>query len=274
MRPLADFPLAERQRVRYVLTDIDDTITTGGRIPAAAYAGLERLRDAGLAVVPITGRPAGWCDHIARMWPVAGVVGENGAMYFRYDEETRKMIRGYWKPAEERIADRERLNLLRDEILAAVPGAALSADQPYREADVAIDFCEDVAPLSDADIDRIVELFEAAGATAKVSSIHVNGWFGAYDKLSMTRRFFADAFGVDLDAIREQVVFAGDSPNDEPMFAYFPNAVGVANVADGARRMQSLPRWVTQSRGGEGFAELAEAIVSAHQGSPEERGTS
>ncbi|MEE8273319.1 MAG: HAD family hydrolase, partial [Alphaproteobacteria bacterium] len=150
---------------------------------------------------------------------------------------------------------------LRDDILAAVPGAAIAADQAYREADLAIDYREDVAPLPPGEVARIVALFEAAGAQAKVSSIHVNGWFGDYDKLAMTRTLFAEVFGVDLDDVRASVVFAGDSPNDAPMFAYFPNSVGVANVRDFAGRLAAEPGWVSEARGGDGFAELAEALL-------------
>ena len=263
MRPLAEFPKAERRALRYVLADIDDTLTHDGRLPANAYAAMERLRAAGLKMAPITGRPAGWCDMIARQWPVDAVVGENGAFYFSYDDETKTMTRRYWKDGPARAADRLRLAELGDRILAAVPGAALSADQPYREADLAVDFCEDVAPLGEAAVARILSLFEEAGAQAKASSIHVNGWFGDYDKLAMTRLLFREVFHVDLDRVRETVAFAGDSPNDAPMFGYFPNAVGVANVADFAGRLDAEPAWITASRGGNGFAELAEAILDS-----------
>jgi HAD superfamily hydrolase (TIGR01484 family) len=214
-------------------------------------------------VVPITGRPAGWCDHIARMWPVDGVVGENGAFYFSYDDGDRTMTRRFWRSDAECNDDRRKLDALAIEIIAAVPGAAVAADQAYRECDLAIDFREDVVPLADTDIERIVALFEAAGAEAKVSSIHVNGWFGDYDKLAMTRMLFDEVFGLDLDSVREQVVFAGDSPNDAPMFGYFPHAVGVANVADFAGRLDAEPAWVTEGRGGVGFAELAAALIDA-----------
>ena len=258
MRPLAEFPRAVRQAVRFVLTDIDDTLTHAGRLPAVAYTALERLRAAGLRVVPITGRPAGWCDHIARMWPVDGVVGENGALYFHYDDAARRMVRRYAKDAATRAEDRERLGALRERILAAVPGTAVAADQPYREADLAIDWCEDVPPLSREAVQRIVAEFEAAGAHAKVSSIHVNGWFGDYDKLGMT---FAEVFGAELDAVRDRVVYVGDSPNDEPMFRHFPHAVGVANVQRWAEDLVHPPAWVTRAEGGAGFAELAEALL-------------
>ena len=265
MRPLSEFPAGARRAVRFLLCDIDDTITNRGRLPSASLAAMERLQSAGMRVLPITGRPAGWCDHIARMWPVDGVVGENGALFFRYDHETRRMHRHYWKTAEQRAADRVKLDRLAQEIPAAVPGAAVAADQPYRDEDLAIDFAEDVPRLSREAIGRIVAMFQAAGATAKVSSIHVNGWFGGFDKLSMTRRAMAEFFGRDIDATRDDIVFAGDSPNDAPMFAFFPNAVGVANVRDFANRLAAEPAWITRGRSAEGFQELAGALLEARR---------
>jgi hypothetical protein len=262
MKPFTEFPSSLKETIRYVLTDIDDTLTIDGRLPAAALVAVERLETAGIRVIPITGRPAGWCDHIARMWPVEAVVGENGAFYFRYNRRLRKMQRSYFKTADDRAADRRRLEDLRMKILAEVPGCAVSADQSYREADLAIDFCEDVPRLPSAAVDRIVQLFKAAGARAKVSSIHVNGWFGDYDKLSMTRRLFREVFQEDLEAIKTRVIFVGDSPNDQPMFAFFPNAVGVANVKQFAGRMDVLPAWVTRQAGGLGFVELVEVLLS------------
>ena len=265
MKPLAQFSLAARRAVRGVLTDIDDTLTTAGRLTAAAYTALEQLRAAGLLVAPVTGRPAGWCDHIARMWPVDAVVGENGAFWMRYDEQQRKLRTVHVADAILRIERRRRLDDLAQQILSAVPGCALASDQFCRIADIAIDFCEDVPPLPRAAVDKIQRQMEAAGLTVKVSSIHVNGWLGDYDKLSTTRRLLAEEFNVDLENVneRQRWVFAGDSPNDATMFSYFPNAVGVANVSNYADRIERLPAWVTPSPCGAGFVELAEALLQA-----------
>jgi HAD superfamily hydrolase (TIGR01484 family) len=262
MQPLARFPHAARASVRGVLFDIDDTLTTDGRLTAAAYAAMQRLHEAGLLVVPITGRPAGWCDHFARMWPVDAVVGENGAFYFRYDAVERKLIKRFMAPRTERNENRRRLEALKRDILVAVPGAEVASDQLYREADLAIDYREDVEPLPSAAVERIVQVFEEAGANAKVSSIHVNGWFGDYDKLTTTRIMLAECFRVDLDTDKELYVFVGDSPNDAPMFAAFPNAVGVANVRDFEGRLAAAPAYVTHASAGTGFAELAEALLA------------
>lgn len=263
MKPLSEFSAAARREVRGVFFDIDDTLTSEGRLTAAAYTALERLTASGMITLPITGRPAGWCDHIARMWPVDGVVGENGAFYFRYDRVRRRMQRRFLASDTERAEARARLAHLEREILYEVPGSAVASDQPYRETDLAIDYCEDVERLPESDVARIVALFEAAGATAKVSSIHVNGWFGTYDKLGMTKMLMRECFGIDLDADRERFVFVGDSPNDAPMFTHFPHSVGVANIRDFEASLAAQPAYVCNARCGEGFAELAEALLAS-----------
>jgi HAD superfamily hydrolase (TIGR01484 family) len=263
LRPLSEFTLEARRAIRGVLTDIDDTLTLHGHLPAVAYAALERLRDAEFLVIPVTGRPAGWCDHIARMWPVDAVVGENGAFWFRHDARAGRLTKRYVVDEEERTLRRARLGAIAERILAEVPGSAIASDQPYREADLAIDYREDVAPLPLGDVQRIVSIMEGEGLTAKASSIHVNGWFGSYDKLTTTRLMMREEFAIDLDASRASFVFAGDSPNDQPMFRFFPNAVGVANVREMVELMRDLPAWVTPSAGSHGFAELAEALLAS-----------
>jgi len=262
MKSIQDFPNTSKQQIKYVLTDIDDTLTNDGYLPAIAYSAMERLQQAGIKVIPITGRPAGWCDHIARMWPVDGLVGENGAFYFYYDRIQHKMIRRFWRTEEQRKIDRQKLIQLQDIILSKVPGSAISVDQQYREADLAIDFCEDVPALSKVEVDLIVQIFQEAGAVAKISSIHVNGWFGDYDKLAMTKRLFREIFQLDLGNHKNSVIFSGDSPNDAPMFAYFPNGVGVANILHFLDDLPTKPTWVTRENGGYGFAEMVDVLLA------------
>jgi HAD superfamily hydrolase (TIGR01484 family) len=259
MKPLSE--LRNATRLRGLLFDIDDTLTTEGRLTAEAYSALERLHAAGRRTIAVTGRPAGWCDHIARMWPVDAVVGENGAFYFRF--EGGKLRKRHHDSDAERAAKRARLGAIAERILAVVPGSALASDQPYREADLAIDYCEDVPRLPLEDAERIAALMRDAGLTAKVSSIHVNGWFGEYDKLAMTRTLFAEAFDTDLDAVNDEFAFAGDSPNDAPMFAYFAHSIGMANVARFTGHLVAEPKYVTRREAGAGFAELVRHLLGA-----------
>lgn len=247
MRPLSEIDPGKLRRVRVVLADIDDTITSEGSLTAAAYAALESLHNAGFIVMPVTGRPAGWCDHIARMWPVDAVVGENGAFCFHYDHVAKRMRHRYWAPADERRKNRMRLALIEREILSEVRGSALASDQAYRV------------------VDRIVAIFERHEATAKVSSIHVNGWFGDYDKLSMAKIAPSDLFGLTWENAREAMMYVGDLPNDEPMFAAFPFSVGVANIRAFGNRLRNKPAFVTAGPSGEGFSELASTLLNARQ---------
>lgn len=262
MKPLTSIGQSALCGVRALLFDIDDTLTTRGALTAKAYGAMERAQEAGLIVVPITGRPAGWCDHIARLWPVDAVVGENGAFWFYYDAVARKLQRRFIKDDATRNKDRVALEAIAARIFADVPGSAYASDQAYRAADIAIDYCEDVPRLPDDAIAAIKAALEAAGLQAKVSSIHVNAWVGGYDKLSTARLLFRERFGIDLDMRRDECLFVGDSPNDQPMFEFFPLSVGVANVRDFTAQMTSLPGFVTAAGHGAGFAEVVDALLS------------
>lgn len=239
--------------------DIDDTFSSDGKIAAEAYASIWDLKGAGKVVVPITGRPAGWCDHIARMWPVDAVVGENGAFYFMLKDG--RMAKCYTADRAERIVYKKKLAHIREEVLREVPGAGIASDQDYREFDLAIDFCEDVKPLSGEEIDKIVAIFDKYGANTKISSIHINGWFGGYDKLTTAKKYVRGELGINLDLENKKFAFCGDSPNDEPMFEYFENSVGVANVLDFAGRLKSFPKYITAGRSGTGFVEFANRLI-------------
>jgi HAD superfamily hydrolase (TIGR01484 family) len=234
-----------------VFCDIDDTLTIDGRIVPGCLDQMVRARELGLAIVPITGRPGGWVDHIARAWPVDGVVGENGGLWAWMDGQ--KMQRRFLQDESTRVANRKRLNVLAEQILEAVPGTALASDQSYRDLDLAIDFCEDVPALPSSSIDAIVQEFRNAGAECKVSSIHVNGWFGAFDKLVGVERFHLNRWGSPIDYSRW--AFFGDSANDEPMFKAFPASIGVSNVEAFLGQMKHHPTWITAAPGGLGFIE-------------------
>ncbi len=261
MKPLETLLPEQIKKIQAVFFDIDDTFSLHSKILPGAYQSLWDLKDAGIKLVPITGRPAGWCDHIARMWPVDCVVGENGAFYFWCDQKTGKFKSYFHDTGDVRKQKRAKLDLICREILKALPGAGIASDQSYREADLAIDFCEDVPLLPAAEIQKICDIFEKHGATCKVSSIHVNGWFGQYSKIEMTKVMASQMWGIDLDAQKDRYIFCGDSPNDEPMFDYFPHSIGVKNVTNFVDQLSVTPAYVTKGEGGIGFAQIAEHIL-------------
>jgi HAD superfamily hydrolase (TIGR01484 family) len=260
MKSVHEMPEDVVRKIRGVFFDIDDTFTLFGKIPPEAFSALYRLKEERVFAVPITGRPAGWCDHIARMWPVTGVVGENGALYFHYDEDKKKLKKRFFVEPREVEKLRGKLFAIGDEVIRKVPGTAYASDQPYRLFDIAIDFTEDVPPLPRSEINKITEIFSDRGLHYKVSSIHVNGWFGDYDKLTMTKLFAREVLGITLDDHKQEFLFVGDSPNDEPMFRFFPHSVGVSNVRQFLDLIKHPPTYVADEEGGRGFAEVVELI--------------
>jgi HAD superfamily hydrolase (TIGR01484 family) len=259
MRPFREFDGASG--IAYVLCDLDDTLTLDGQLPAASYSGLEKLQASGRKLIVVTGRPAGWCDLIARLWPVDGVVGENGAFYFRYRRDAHLMVRKYLYDDAARAQHRKRLLAFFARLKRVYPHLQLASDQAFRVSDIAIDICEDVEPLAKTEVADIVARLETMGATVKVSSIHINAWIGDFDKLSMIREFLRLEFKLDDAAAKTRGLYVGDSPNDEPMFANFPHSVGVRNVEAFAAEMTSLPRYITRAPGGLGFLEVARLLT-------------
>lgn len=257
MRPISELSAADAANLKYVLCDIDDTITNEGKLTREAYGALWDLHEAGFGVIPVTGRPAGWCDLIVREWPVKAVVGENGA-FVRYCDGG--VFKTYLYPDLAPAVVREKLSTIREACLRQVPGCRTAGDQPYRRYDLAIDFNEDAPHLGLAAAKKIRDIAVSMGAEAKISSIHVNIWFGAYDKLRMTKRFLRDVLGEP--EIERSVFFFGDSPNDEPMFSAFPNSCGVSNLAPFLDLLRYRPGYLASQEGGYGFAEGVGRILA------------
>ncbi|HQQ71287.1 MAG TPA: HAD-IIB family hydrolase [Alicycliphilus sp.] len=255
-----------------LLTDIDDTLTTSGAITLDALAALTDLKAAGLHVIAITGRPVGWSEPFAASWPLDSIVAENGAVALlpenlneNCDERPldgrHKLSKIYQQDAATRAANYARMQQVLTEIEAAVPGVRRATDSPGRETDIAIDHSE-FTQLPQAAIGECVAIMRAAGMTATVSSIHINGWYGAHNKLEGARWIVRELFGRDLDTELARWVYVGDSTNDQLMFEHFDNSVGVANIARFVPQLAHLPRYVTQGERGAGFAELARAILA------------
>ncbi|MFT3817936.1 MAG: HAD-IIB family hydrolase [Rubrivivax sp.] len=243
------------------MTDIDDTLTRDGAIEPAALQALQALRAAGLPVIAITGRPHGWSLPFAAQWPLAALVAENGAVAlipdgrggvhteFAQDEATR-------------ARNAERLARVAQQVLQRVPGAALAGDSAGRLTDIAVDHSE-FHQLPPAAIGEVVALMRAAGMTATVSSIHVNGWFGSHSKWTAAQWMLQRLFGRRLDDEVERWVYVGDSTNDQSMFQHFPHSVGVANLRRFAAELQHWPVWITAGERGDGVAEVARALLAA-----------
>ncbi|MFO7848848.1 MAG: HAD family hydrolase [Spirochaetia bacterium] len=262
MRPLVEISPGEIKNIEFILTDIDDTLTEEGKLVPEAFIAMWKLYEAGFKLIPVTGRPAGWCDMIIRQWPVDAVVGENGAfVYYGEERNDGGPYKTFIHPSVAGGDIAARLEKVEKEVFKRVPGVRRAKDQPFRIYDLAIDFREDSPKFGLDTAGEVAEVCREMGAEAKISSIHVNTWFGSYDKLDTTLRFLEELRGLGRQEAKSRVFFCGDSPNDEPMFSFFPLSCGVANVRDYLSYMKSLPSYVSEKACGGGFAEVVDVLV-------------
>jgi HAD superfamily hydrolase (TIGR01484 family) len=270
MQALADWPLAHRQGIIGVFTDIDDTLTTDGAITPDALQALHNLNAAGLHIIAITGRPVGWSEEFALSWPVNAIVAENGAVALRNIHKNtsqskhlllKQLSKSYQAPLGLRTENYARMQQVLARIEREVPGAQRSTDSAGRETDIAIDHSE-FTHLSAEQIDKVVHIMRSEGMQATVSSIHINAWYGDHNKLHGARWIVRQLFDRSLDAEIDRWAYIGDSTNDQVMFEAFAHSVGVANIARFVPQLAHLPRYVTLRERGAGFAEFSQFLMA------------
>ncbi len=258
MRSILELTGEEANAVEFLLTDVDDTITSDGKLRPAALSALYRLQEAGIRTICVTGGSAGWADAYLRQWPIEAVVAESGAVcLYRKDG----LITHHIHPSIDREGYQTRKEALIASVLAAVSGAKLSSDQFARLYDIAFDHGSEPPFLDHRQIAEIVALCKREGASTAVSSIHINAWFGTFDKWEGSRSFFAEVLGLDEAALRARSCYCGDAPNDQVMFARIPLSFGVGNIIEVSGSMEILPRYVAGERGGEGFARIVSELL-------------
>lgn len=249
--------------LQLVLTDVDDTLTWQGRLPVAALDALYRLEAAGVAVVPVTGACAGWCDQMARTWPVAAVIGENGA--FVIERRGRHLHYHDTQDTSTRQANLARLAEVADALIAQFPGLALARDNGYRRYDLALDHAQEVPPMDHGAVEQALTKAHALGVQATASSIHINLWLGNFSKRQAAQRWLKQHYGWDDAEQQAHALFVGDSLNDAQMFAAYPRSVGVANIQPHLPRLPQHPAHITQAPGGLGFAEWVDQYLAGQR---------
>lgn len=261
-RPLLEL---DATRISGVFTDIDDTLTRDGLLHPQTFAALWQLHAAGITVVPVTGRSAGWAHMVLKTWPVAAVIAESGGVYLarRPGSDPAQMLTVLHDDPERVNDDRIRLGECGERIMREIPGLAQASDNRYRLVDYALDYCEEVVRATPDEVARAIEIFVASGFSARASSVHINAWRGSFDKGPMALRLIDDLYGGTVLARRDAWVFVGDAANDVSMYALFPTSVGVANIIPMLAGLSHQPAYLTPSAYGDGFVELARHLLAS-----------
>ncbi len=259
MIPIDKVADAELYGVRYVLTDMDETLTYQGKLSADTYASLERLQHAGIKVIPVTAAPAGWCDLMARMWPVAGVIAENGGVFLHPSASGHHIERHYWHEKEHQLKSKALDDVLQ-EIKRSLPWVAIADDQCFRLTSIAF-----YIPETEGQRDLLIKTLQRHHCSYTINNLWVLGWMGDYNKLSMSRRVLMSFYGMKPENELEQVYYSGDSLNDAPMFGYYRNTLGMSSIYDVIDEIPAKPRWISHYPGGKGFVEGANKIINAQK---------
>jgi len=259
MKPIQLLSPEQAHTIRYILTDVDDTLSYRGQLLPETLEALYALSEAGITVVPITGACAGWCDALVRLLPVNTVIGEGGG--FRFQRDGKHVTTEYWLPEQVRNDQRLRLEASVKAALAKVPRARLATDQLLRYTDFAIDIGQSVS-LSVEEIQQLCGVLDEFEVSYSTSSIHLNIWNGDHNKWRAAERYFTACHGLSRAQMSEQVLCIGDSANDEPMFQALEMSVGVANIEHSRAFLKVLPTYITEAEGGKGFAEMARHLLS------------
>ncbi len=254
MQPLSNMSVESAVRIKALLFDLDGTFVSEDTLLSSTYGSLEKIKNLGIKTIAVTGRPAGWCDLMARWWPIDAVVGENGA--FSYSKVNDRIVRSTYHDSASYPAYQKKLQSLFEHLLEKYSYLKLASDQSFRHWDIAIDIAEESEVSLEVALD-IVRICREKGAMAAISNIHVNIWFGDYNKENMSLKVLND-FGLT----KSDGIYIGDSPNDSPMFGCFPLSIGVSSVSNYKDIMDNLPNYITQSSGADGFVELMEFISS------------
>lgn len=259
-------PLEVRARVDRLYFDIDDTVTWQGSLPEGAARALYGAKRLGLSLVAVTGRSASWGELLLRLFPLDAVVAETGAMcmFKRRDGSVGTL---HAEPdARVRRTNLQRREAAADDVLSRVPESRLALDNMGRVYDTAFDLIEDGPPIDEGTAATMRNILDEHGLTVAQSSVHINAWYGVFDKASMVSRYLDEVEGTSLDDAAPTMVYVGDSTNDGAMFARVDLSVGVANIAPYLAALGEkgqAPRYTVHGEGGHGFAQVVALLEEA-----------
>jgi HAD superfamily hydrolase (TIGR01484 family) len=251
-----------------VLTDVDDTLTTNGKLLPTTLAAMGRLQAHGIALIPVTGRSTGWAQMMLAQWPVDAVIAEGGAVCICAANPPLDQLRptpGYHQLLHSSIEPKQRAGLLAvlDEVTRQYPQLTYSSDQAFRLVDCALNVAEFGADVNDELIEAALKAIHAAGYAAQASSIHINAWIGRFNKGLGAKEFLEKLYADPSKHDPVAWVAIGDAPNDAGLFEVFPNSVLVANGLPHIAAFKKPPAYKTQAPYGAGFIELADYLIRA-----------
>ncbi|NES99250.1 MAG: HAD family phosphatase [Sphaerospermopsis sp. SIO1G1] len=245
---------SELQNIRLIATDMDGTLTLNGKFTSSVLQALEHLAAAGIIVLIVTGRSAGWVNGIKSLMPITGALAENGGLFYSsHNSESITLT-----TISDLVNHRQQLATTFAKLQHHFPHLKESADNSFRLTD----WTFDVSSLTLEQIQQLNSLCQQEGWGFTYSNVQCHIKPQGQDKsiglLKVLQQYFPD---YSLD----QILTVGDSPNDETLFDshHFPVSVGVANINNYLDQLKFQPKYITSAEEGKGFLELSEYILQS-----------
>lgn len=242
------------KKPRLIATDMDGTLTQQGKFTASLLQAFEDLSAAGIPVLIVTGRSAGWVSGLATYLPIAGAIAENGGLFYPEHSAEPRLLTAL----PDLVQHRQQLANAYQNLKSKFPQIQESTDNQFRLTDWTFDNRD----LTVSQLESLATLCSSLGWGFTYSSVQCHIKPASQDKavglIQVLQKYFPQYK-------LEEVLTVGDSPNDASLFnpELFPLSVGVANVLDYADELIYKPAYVTTASEGKGFCELVRYLYKS-----------
>lgn len=219
-----------------IFSDFDGTLTYNGKLSAEFFELLNLIDQNNSELIIVSGRSLSWGHFLLTHFPVKSVIMEGGGVIITKD------VDGTIK--EEVLVYDEDLSLLEEAtrfIKENIPGVVFSADSFGRKTDRAIEFSQ----TSDDDLEKLENYLLDNDLYYSKSNVHINFWAGEVSK-AFGVKYFLNNYMPHVNEL--DCIFYGDAMNDESMFEYFSNSVGVSNIISIIDRLKHKPKIVLKGK--------------------------
>ncbi len=236
----SDLPRLNPSKI--VFSDFDGTLTLENKaLTTEFFAILELIQKQRAELVIVSGRSLSWGHFLLTHFPQLQLCIMEGGGIIVY----RKSNGDLGEISLVGTDDLLHLESVTEQLMVKFPNLPISADSFGRKTDRAVEFEQ----MHDNQIHMLLQFLQAHKIQYTKSNVHINFWSGEVSKY-LGVKFCLDNLRPNTSI--EQCVFFGDAPNDQSMFQFFPNSVGVANIEKSLSRLEFKPSTILKGPENEG----------------------
>lgn len=216
-------------------SDFDGTLTMEGReLTREFFDIMDLIKSTQSELIIVSGRSLSWGHFFLTHFPLKACIMEGGGVILTLDERGEIVQQPLISQAEiKRLADFTTL------LEHHFPNVPLSADSFGRLTDRAIEF----HLMEDELIHQVIQFMDTHKINYSKSNVHINFWAGEISKYLGVKEFMKT---FRPKAKENECWFFGDAPNDQSMFEFFNNSVGVSNIKHCLHKLTHKPRIIME----------------------------